>query len=437
MRYMKLFVVVPLSVVLVLGWNLSQASASVPGVNEIVDVTSSGVIGNSSPGAGQMSHDGRYVAFLSYASNLIPNDTNNTGDVFVRDRTANTISRVNVSSSGTQANSYTQGFVSISNDGRYVAFSSNADNLVSGDSNYSMDVFLHDRQTATTQLISRSSSGTVGTSHSQEPMISGDGKFVVFNSSSTNFVSPATSWGMSNIFVKNIATGSIQLISKNVSGTYANDHSFAPSISCDGGVVVFGSSATNLIGSDTNGQVDVFVVSRPGGDAIMNVTPTGDNGSSNPRVSCDGMHVTFTSFATNFVSNDTNGVSDVFKYDRRTGVTSVVSVDSNGVLGNGNSAPSAISADGRLIAYDSGSTNLVSSDTNGVNDVFMRDTKTNTTYRVSVNASGQQGALQSYLGDNSGFSGDGKYLYFVSEANNLVSTDTNNSANAFIAETGL
>src|ERR1051326_4067759 len=117
MKYKKLLVALLMSVVLALGWNLPHASASIPGVNEHADLTSSGTIGNSNSGGGQLSHDGRDVAFSSYASNLVSGDTNNTWDVFVRDRTANTITRVSVSSSGTQGNSYSQGTPSISDDG--------------------------------------------------------------------------------------------------------------------------------------------------------------------------------------------------------------------------------------------------------------------------------------------------------------------------------
>lgn len=424
-----------LSLMVVLGIDAAQVSASVPGVNEREDVTSSGTLGNGTSGnISAISRDGRYVAFASGSTNLVPNDTNGQWDVFVRDRTLNTITRVNVATDGTQSNGGIQGGIGMSDDGRYILFDSDATNLVPNDTNGGYDVFIHDMQTGTTTLVSSNSSGVEGNKDSQDPEISGDGKFVTFDSYATNLVSSPISHA--NIFVKNLQTGNVQLISQNA-GSSGNADSWQPSISCDGGVVAFMSSATNLTSDSTNGQYDIFVDTRAGGDSLTNITPGVNSGAGSAEVSCNGLHVAFASLSTNVISGGTNGHEHIYSYDRIEGTTSIESVDSSGNQANNDCSGLEISSDGRLIAYISKATNLVAGYSDGVQDVYMRDTETGTTSIVSVNSSGAEGNAASVLSQgNQGFSGDDKYLYFRGTGTNLITGDSN-VANGVIAETGI
>jgi len=273
-----------------------------------------------------LSADGRFVAFRSEATNLVAGDTNAADDIFVHDRQTGTTTRVSVDSAGTQGNSYSY-TPSISADGRYVAFLSNASNLVAGDTNASWDIFVHDRQTGTTTRVSVDSTGTQGNGASAyHPSLSADGRFVAFLSEASNLVAGDTN-GRSDIFVHDRQTGTTTRVSVDSAGTQGTGgHSYTPSISADGRYVAFASTATNLVAGDTNGTGDIFVHDRQTG------------------------FVAFFSYATNLVAGDTNGLRDIFVHDRQTGTTIRVSVDSAGTQGNGNSFAPSISADGRFVA---------------------------------------------------------------------------------------
>ena len=198
------------------------------------------------------------MAFVSYASNLVSEDTNGWEDIFLHDTQTGTTTRLSVDSSGTQGNgqSYTP---SISEDGRYVAFRSSANNLVSGDTNGTWDIFLRDTQTGITTRLSVDSSGTQGNDDSWSPSISADGRYVAFSSGASNLVSGDTN-GWDDIFLHDTQTGTTTRLSVDSSGKQANNQSYTPSISADGRYVAFSSLASNLVSGDTNGKEDVFVV---------------------------------------------------------------------------------------------------------------------------------------------------------------------------------
>ncbi len=174
------------------------------GATERVSMASDGTQGNSDSGSPALSTDGRYVVFRSWATNLVPNDTNNMGDVFVHDRQTGETTLVSVASDGTQANrhSYSR---SITFDGRYVVFYSDADNLVPGDTNGTWDVFVHDRQTGTTERVSVASDGTQPNNFSNDPAITDDGRYVAFRSDASN-LAPGDTNGYEDIFVKDLWT---------------------------------------------------------------------------------------------------------------------------------------------------------------------------------------------------------------------------------------
>ena len=283
--------------------------------------------------------------------------------------------RVSVKSDGEQGNS-TSGSPSISADGRYVAFNSYASNLVSGDTNGECDVFIYDRQTGETIRVSVVSDGGQGNGDSRYPAISADGRYVAFESYASNLAGGDTN-GKGDIFVHDRQTGETTRVSVTSNGEQGNSTSYEASISADGRYVVFESSANNLVSGDTNGTTDVFVHDRQTGEttrvSVASDGGQGNGGSYSPSISADGYHAAFYSVASNLVGGDTNDMVDVFVHDRQTGEITRVSVASNGSEGDGSSYRPSISAAGRYVAFESEASNLVSGDTNDMYDVFVHD----------------------------------------------------------------
>jgi hypothetical protein len=334
--------------------------------------------GTESPGGGDGAHispDGRYVAFASQ-SRLVDDDIGLWNDIYVRDRHMDETQRVSIASDGTQGNQHSY-YGHISADGRFVAFQSYASNLVEGDTNGFPDVFVHDRETGETSRVSIASDGTQGNHSSWGTIhLSGDGRYVVFGSSADNLVDGDTN-GAQDIFVHDRVTGETQRVSIASDGTEANSGSWDPALSGDGRFVVFGSSANNLVDGDTNGFWDIFVHDRVTGET-RRVSISSDglqaNGHSDiPFISLDGCCVTFASGAMNLVPDDTNSTGDVFMHDLLTGTTIRVSVSSFGEQSNGHSYYAPMSADARYIVFSSDATNLIDGDTNYHWDVFVRD----------------------------------------------------------------
>jgi archaellum component FlaF (FlaF/FlaG flagellin family) len=227
-----------------------------------VSVDSHGAQGNAASGlyGVSVSADGRYVAFESVSDNLVPGDTNGVDDVFVRDRQSGQTERVSVDSSGVQGNGRSN-FPSISADGRYVAFWSLADNLVSGDTNGAYDVFVHDRQSGQTERVSVDSSGAQANNSSFNPSISGDGRYVAFQSYADDLV-PGDTNGFADVFVHDRQSHWTERVSVDSSGVQGDGHSYLPSISADGRHVAFLSAADDLVPGDTNAGVDSFLRDR-------------------------------------------------------------------------------------------------------------------------------------------------------------------------------
>jgi len=361
-----------------------------------VSVASDGTQSNQHSYNPSISADGRFVAFESVASNLVSGDANNHPDIFVHDRQTGQTTRVSVASDGAQANDFSSN-PSISADGRYVAFISVANNLVSGgdtepptlpsttslpnntasgDTGVDHDVFVHDRQTGATTLVSVAMDGSEGNGYSEEVSISADGRYVAFRSWADNLVSGDTN-NHPDIFVRDLQTNQTTRVSVASDGTQANNFSFEPSISADGRYVAFMSWADNLVSGDTNGDWDIFVHDRQTGVTIRVSVATGGGQaagrSQSPSISADGRYVAFASFASNLVSGDTNNHPDIFVHDRQTGVTIRVSVASDGTQTYVFSFDPSISADGRYVAFGSEADNLVSGDTNGRYDIFVRE----------------------------------------------------------------
>jgi PKD repeat protein len=322
-----------------------------------------------------ISADGRYVAFESSAATLVLGDNNGVWDVFVHDRTTGTTERVSVASDGTEANG-ASGEAAISADGRYVAFASVATNLVAGDSNGCADVFVRDRVTGATIRVSVASDGTQANLAAGEPSISADGGYVAFESEADTLV-PADTNDSADVFVHDGTTGETERVSVASDGTQGDFMSFSPSLSGDGRYVAFWSLATTLVPDDSNGYADVFVHDRDADEtqrvSISHDGSPEDGDSVEPAMSANGRYVAFVSYASTLVVSDTNGVADIFVHDRNEGETTRVSVASDGTEGNDPSEGPSLSSDGRYVAFESFASNLVSGDSNGEADVFLHD----------------------------------------------------------------
>ena len=423
---------------LVIGTGLAAAATPAAvgsgAVTTRVSVDRSGLQANGRSFSPAISAGGRFVAFASGASNLVPGDTNNARDVFVRDRKLQVTRRISVGPGGQQANG--DNFEpAISADGRFVVFTSLAFNLVPGDTNGTYDVFVRDRKAQLTRRVSVGPGGQQANDASVAPAISAHGRFVTFFSSASNLVRGDTS--IYDVFVRDRKLQLTRRVSVGPGGQQSNAESFDPAISAHGRFVAFYSFASNLVRGDTNNTYDVFVRDRklqltrrvsvgPGGQQA-------DDFSQSPAISADGRFVAFESFASNLVPGDTNGTWDVFVRDRVAQVTRRVSVGPAGQQTNRGrrSFSPAISAHGRFVAFDSHAFNLVPGDTNHRLDVFVRDRMAQVTRRVSVGPGGQQANGGS---GEPAISAGGRFVAFWSDASNLVAGDTNDAQDVFVRD---
>ena len=402
------------------------------GETSLVSVSPAWTPASGDCGGPSVSTDGRYVAFYSRASNLVAGDTNGHVDVFVRDRLTKMTERASVSSARVQADGDSWA-PAISADGRYVAFESIASNLVTGDTNDAWDVFVHDRVTGVTERVSvASSTGAQANGNSYAASISADGRYVTFQSKASNLVTGDTNGDM-DVFVHDRVTGETVRMSESSSGAEADGPSRTPVISANGRLIAFVSAASNLVTDDTNGVDDVFVHDRVSGYtervSVTSLDQEADGASDNPSISSDGNLVAFDSAATNLVPQDTNGKSDVFVRNRLLAQTDRVSVSTTGKQGNGDSTRPAISLDGSVVVFESQANVLVANDLNSRADIFINDGNTGETKLVSVTTSGDQ------ANDDSGapsVSSEGRFVAFESQATNLVTGDTNANTDVFI-----
>ena len=341
--------------------------------------------------------------------------------------------RASVDSSGTQGNDVSEGS-SLSGNGRFVAFESDADNLVAGDTNGFQDVFVHDRMTGTTIRVSVDSAGVQGNNASFAPRLNLDARYVTFWSRASNLV-PGDTNGVNDAFLHDLWTGAVERVNVSTSGEQTDHFSTSGSVSADGSIVSFQSMAANLDPNDTNRTWDVYVRDRVNGTTERVSVGSGgeqaDTGATGGGLSADGRLVLFKSGADNLVPGDTNGSADIFLHDRLTGTTTRVSLDANGNEADGESVFASISPDGLYVAFDSHATNLVPGDTNGKRDVFLRHLPTGTMTRVSIDSQGNQGNKDTW---GASVSAGGSRVGFHSFADNLVVSDTNRDPDVFVHE---
>jgi Tol biopolymer transport system component len=352
------------------------ASPAAQAATERVSLGPGGVQGNGVSSHATVVGDGRFVGFSSTATNLVPGDGNGVEDVFVRGRQSGTTSRISVSTSGVAGNAGSLK-PALTQDGRLVAFQSFASNLVAGDTNRKLDIFLHDRQVGSTRRISAATGGGSANGASTFAAWSPDDRYLLFSSLASNLV-PGDTNNAADIFIYDRIAARIERASVTQDGGQANGPSeFFAYMTADSRFVVFRSSASNLVSNDTNGLADIFVRDRQTGAVERaSVSQSGAQGNREsifPTISADGRYVVFHSAATNLVPGDSNGKLDVFIRDRQAGTTARVSVSSSGSQGNGGSEDGKITPDGRYVAFESLASNFVGGDTNGQIDVFVRD----------------------------------------------------------------
>lgn len=391
-------------------------------------LSGSGAEGSGSSDEPSISGDGRYVAFQS-SSLLVFGDSSIT-DIFVIDRTNGSLEKVSLGVGGSLADGSSL-HPAISSDGRFVAFQSSASNLVSGDTNGLSDVFVFDRQTRTTTLVSVDVSGAAANGNSGPGLdISGDGRYVVFQSSASNLIVGDTN-ARSDVFVRDLLNGTTVRASVGASGTEGNSDSSSPTISGDGLVVAFESKATNLVPGDTNSVSDIFVrrldtavtqrVSLASGGAQA------DDNSYDASISGDGHVVAFYSYARNLVAGDFNDFPDIFVVDLAGGALEAASRSSSGQI-VGSLSGASLSFDGNLLTFTSSSNSATLS---RVADVFVRDRAAATTQLVSRSAAGTASGGSSYAPV---VSGDGKTVAFSSDAKDLIAGDTNYARDIFTVD---
>jgi uncharacterized repeat protein (TIGR01451 family) len=381
-----------------------------------------------------VSGDGRYIVFDSTANNLTTNVYSGlVRHVFWRDTAAGMTRLVSVSTNGANAGNDTSWPVAISRDGRYVLFTSRASNLAAGDNNSNFDAFLRDMLTDTTALVSVNLAGNAsGSDYSEARSMSADGRYSVFYSDSTNLTAGTKSRFIQDVFVRDRIAGTTTPISSRF-GTAdgAQDDSFDPVIGSDSDVVAFSSYGRDLAQQDWNYESDVFArdLSSSATELIsVGGGMTGNDYSYEHVINSNGTFVAFTSYAWNLYAGDTNfGDRDVFLKNVTNGVMTLISINTNGVVGNDASEAPKISADGRWVAFESSASDLVPGDTNSYGDIFLRDTVLGITRVVTVNSNGTGSA-------NSGsydpeITPDGRFIVFESYASNLAANDTNGFLN--------
>jgi Tol biopolymer transport system component len=406
-----------------------------PGTLERVNLAFDGEQADGYSSSPSISGDGRYVAFDSEASNLVASDTNGVRDVFVRDRVAGTITRVSVRSDGTEGNAFSQGAM-ISGNGRYVTFWSEATNLVAGDTNGARDVFVHDLQTGTTERVSRRSDSDEADDDSTMPSISADGRYVVFVSDATNMEDDDEN-GVRDVFLHDRNEDSTTRVSGGIGGSDITQDCYWPRISGDGSTIVFSSAAPELVSGDLNGRSDVFAHTISSGARVIissGLSGAMANGESTiADVSSTGRYVVFLSWASNLVEGDTTGTGDYFVRDRVAGTTERITVTPTGGAPSiqAEEWPLSISADGRFVVFSTQAFDLIAGDTNNERDIFLRDRTLGQTTRVSVSSKGIETLQASF---HSAISANGRYVAFDSQGANLVLGDTNGEMDVYVRD---
>jgi hypothetical protein len=378
--------------------------------------------GNSSTWGEALSGNGRVVVF-SVSDDALPG-ADGTRDIYVRDRSTGRTRLVSKNSAGDPADSGSSDSVDISQNGRFVVFSTFAGNLPGGSSN--SDVYIHDRSTAKTRLVSKTSSGQFANGQSDNASVSADGRFVAFYSNSTNL--PGND-AYGDVYVHDRRTGKTRLVSKTSTGVPADGDSNYPSLSGDGSRVAFYSDADNLPGPDAYNNVYVHDLAT-GKTRLVSKTSSGghlnaSSSSTTGAMSAGGRFVGFESNASNLPGGALT--TDVYLHDLRTGKTRLVSKTSAGIPADATSEDPSVSGSGRFVAFASDAANLGGAP--GFLDVFVFDRRTGRTRLVSRSSSGAVGDGDSFY---PAISADARFVAFSSRSDNFSGQDDNDYSNVFV-----
>lgn len=396
---------------------MASASAQQP-LTTVANRAFNGAQGNSYDCCGSLSPDGRYLVFGSASSNLVRGDHNGMEDVFLTDRWTGQIERINLSSTGAETHGFSNPG-SVSADGRWVFFSSTADDLAPGGMPGMYDCFLRDRQLGTTVVVPPSHDGQPLDGESGVMAMTPDARWFLFVSSASNLL-PTPPPPFAQLYLWDRQTGTTRIVSLSNNGNPASGTVFWSTITPDGRYVAFETESSMEDPSDTNGEVDVYFRDLLlGTTTLVSRNAAGfSNGGYWPSIADDGSWVGYNGGEDGVVPDDNNNCGDIYQRNLATGTVvlvnrawngSVPETDSNGV----------ITGDGKYAIFQSDASNILPGDL-GYCDVFRRNLQTGVIERVSVSNTGQQGAGVNELG---AINADGSVILMRSDATNLVVPD--------------
>jgi hypothetical protein len=418
---------------------LAGAASAAPGDIAVVSLSGGGALGNQPAEASAVSADGRFVAFTSSAA-LTGVPTGNHAQLVVRDRVAGTTALASSDIGGAAANAAVDVQdvdnvqFAISGNGRYVVFASTATNLTPADTDANKDVFRKDLATGAVTLVSVNTAGQkANQAVFGDPDVSYDGRAVSFGSGAATNLFANDGNNASDVVVRDISAGTTTLAAVNAQGVQGNSTTERSAISADGHVVAMEAptGTFNLLPGDTdNTGNDIVVRNLAAGTTAGASDPTANTGSGFPDISGNGRFVVFESGFKYDPVNDTNAVNDVYRRDMSTGAVTLVSALNNGTVASiGGGVRPAVSADGARVGFRTIGNDLVGTDANAVDDVYVRDPATMTTRRASIRADGTTESPNASA--VAAVAGNGGLVSFVHNdagevaSNRLVATDAN------------
>jgi len=375
-----------------------------------------------------MSADGRVVAWGSASTNVLPPGTTSNLDVYVTELDTGLVELVSVDSTGAASNGDSRA-LALSSNGGIVVFTSDATNLIAGSQSVHQGIYVHDRSSGQTSAVNVTPGGVEGFGGAYRGVTRGSGRYVAFDSYAGDLVA-GDSNGFADVFLRDRASGTTELISVTSTGAPTSAHSFVADLSPDARFVLF-TTTDALVPGDTNARPDAYLFDRST-RTITRVSKGTNNNSSGAALSADGRFAAFVSRATNLYPG-TGGFDQVYVRDLLLGTTTIVSIDPLGRAGDDFSRLASLSADGRYAVFGSDATNLISGDTNGQGDVFVRDLVAGTTALVSATASGAVPLAKSWAVPHGAISADGRSVCFLSKAPNITSPpDPNGKTDAYV-----
>lgn len=401
------------------------------GSTRLISLTPDGAPGDNDSNGPSLSSDATLIAYSSAADDLVAGDTNGAYDVYLFNRADASTTRLSHATDGGEPDSDCYGAV-LSGGGRFVVFESRASNLVTQTTNGKLQLYLYDRQKDATSLVSQNAAGAGANGDTQHAAIDASGRYIAYVSVATDLVAGDTN-GAADVFLFDTRTGATSLVTHAADGSPANSDSYEVAISANGSVIAVSSYATNLIAGDTNGASNVFAIDRRTGQVeLVSVNRDGapaDENSNGPRLSPDGSYVGFSSVADDIAGHDDNQVSDVYLRNRAAGVTRLISRAADGESANADSYVESISNRARIVTFFSWSTDLVDAvDTNTSPDVFLRDRRTG----ISLVSKTPSGAAGDAASDGSVVDLRGRVVAFDSASTDLVRGGANGYFNVYL-----